>query len=232
MRKPRSPRTSSRSGARNKFEAEAAYADSMFRSALGDQGGAVSALERALRANPSYGPAILSMGSVKYQRGQRSDGGNLFRSLISLPKNTPDLSELIDEAGSFLIQMRAYKDALELYRAAVRKSPHVAVLHQGLGCCAGHEGLHDEAVAASQRAVQLEPDNQRFLNDLGWSLFEGGQFEEAERTLQRAAAMDPWDALAGENLRVCRAQLSRTGKEATATPNSRVQRPRARARPR
>jgi tetratricopeptide (TPR) repeat protein len=151
------------------------------------------------------------MGSVEYQRGQPSEGRNLFHSLISLPKNAPDLAELIDEAGSFLIQIRAYKDGLELYREAVRKFPRVAALHQGLACCAGHESLYDEAVASSERAVQLEPDNQIFVNDLGWSLFEADRLEEAERILQRAAAMDPSDELARENLCACRAELPHRG---------------------
>jgi hypothetical protein len=32
---------------------------------------------------------------------------------------------------------------LELYRAAARRFPEVAVMHQGRGCCAGHMGERD-----------------------------------------------------------------------------------------
>lgn len=196
------------SGNRQNFFAEAAYADSIFRTALGDIQAAVSALRRALELAPNYAPAILSMGSVEYQRGRRNEGWRLFESLVSLPKNTPDLCKIIDEAGSFLIQIRAYGDGLALYRAAAVRFPAVVVFHQGLGCCAGHEGLHDEAISASERALRLEPGSQEMVNDLGWSLLEAGRLAEAEVVLERAVRMEPSDELARENLRVCRARIS------------------------
>ena len=191
MKKGRS-RQGKASSEEGSFDAEAAYANSIFRTALGDCEGAVCALERALEFKPTYAPAILSMGSVEYQRGRTAEGRKLFRSLLLLPKSTPDLCEIIDEAGSFLIQIRAYKDGLALYRAAAARFPAVAVFHQGRGCCAGHEGFHDEAVAASERALQLEPGNQKFVNDLGWALFEAGRVEEAERMLEQAVSLDPF----------------------------------------
>jgi Flp pilus assembly protein TadD len=198
------------------FYAEAAYADSIFRTVLGDAEGAVSALKRALDLKPTYAPAILSMGSVEYQRGRKAEGRRLFESLLSLPENTPDLYEIIDEAGEFLIQLRAYTDGLALYRAAAVRFPAVAAFHDGLGCCAGHEGLHDEAVAASERALDLEPGSQKFVNDLGWTLFVAGRPEEAETMLERAVSMDRSDELARENLRICRAKLGRRGRRCQA----------------
>jgi tetratricopeptide (TPR) repeat protein len=97
------------------FYVEAEYADSILRTALGDSEGAVSRLKRALELKPTYAPAILSMGSVEYQRGRRAQGRRLFRSLLSLPEDTPGLCEIIDEAGSFLIQIGAYKHGLALF---------------------------------------------------------------------------------------------------------------------
>jgi Flp pilus assembly protein TadD len=104
MKKPRLSRTKA-ADKESDFEAEAAYANSMFRTALGDNEGAVSALGRALEWKPTYAPAILSMGSVEYQRGRKDEGRRLFHSLVSLPQNTRDLCEIIDEAGSSLIRI-------------------------------------------------------------------------------------------------------------------------------
>ena len=64
-------------------------------------------------------------------------------------------------------------------------------------------GEREEAVSASRRALELEPDNQRFVNDLGWSLAQSGALQEALVVLERAVAMDPADELARENLRLC-----------------------------
>jgi tetratricopeptide (TPR) repeat protein len=203
MKRPK-PSTEKSSYTEQDFYAEAEYADSILRTGLGDHEGSIAALRRSLGFKPTYAPAILSLGSVEYQLGKRAKGQELFRSLLSLPKNTPDLCEIIDEAGSFLIDIGAYKDGLELYRSAVEWFPAAAVLHQGIGCCAGHEECHEEAIAASERALQLEPDNQKFVNDLGWSLLEAGRITEARCTLERAVSMDPSDELARENLRLCK----------------------------
>jgi superkiller protein 3 len=126
-----------------------------------------------------------------------------------LPDTTPDLAELIDRAGDFLIDRRDYEDGLELYRAAVKKLPSVAALHQGLSCCASHQGFNDEALAAAERALQLEPDYQPFVNDLGWSLYKVGRLEEARTVLERAVSMGPSDGYARNNLRICQEEISK-----------------------
>ncbi|RJQ69341.1 MAG: tetratricopeptide repeat protein [Desulfobacteraceae bacterium] len=59
-------------------------------------------------------------------------------------------------------------------------------------------------IEASRRALELEPDNQKLVNDLGWSLFQAGRLKEAEEVLLKAVAMDPADELARENLRLCK----------------------------
>jgi tetratricopeptide (TPR) repeat protein len=187
------------------FRAEAEYADSIFRDARGDREGSIGALKRALEAMPTY---ALSMGSVLYQAGRIAEGRELFQSLLSLPKNTTDIRQIIDEAGTFLTRFGAYDDGMALYRAAVKRYPDVPALFQGLGYCASNAGLHEEAVSANQRALELEPDNQKLVNDLGWTLLQAGRLPQARETLERAVSMDPSDELAKENLRFCRRQVA------------------------
>ena len=123
--------------------------------------------------------------------------------LFELPDDTKDLCLIIDKAGDFLIQLGRYEDGLVLYRRAATRFPDASDLHQGLGCCAGHQGLHSEAISASRVALALEPDNQKFVNDLGWSLYQAGSIEEARTVLEHAVSMDKNDKLAAENLRIC-----------------------------
>ena len=191
------------------FQAEAQYAESILRDALGDVEASIAAARCALEIKPDYAPAVLTMGSIEYQLGREAEGRRLFRSLLSLPDQSEDLWKVIDKAGNFLIQSKRYADAMELFEGAVARFPDRAVLYQGLGCCAGHEGLFDKAVVASQKALDLDPVRQDLTNDLGWSLFEAGRLEEAEEVLLRAVAMDPSDDLARENVRLCQAKLSK-----------------------
>ena len=101
------------------FDAEAAYADSIFQISLGDTERSVAAVKRALALRPDYPPAVLTMGSIEYQCRRENKGRRLFLSLLSLPENDCDIREIIDMAGSFLIRSKEYADGLELFRGAV-----------------------------------------------------------------------------------------------------------------
>lgn len=210
------------------WRAQADYAESIFRNALGDIDASIAAAERALLAKADYAPAILTMGSIEYQRGRAAEGRRLFLSLLSLPNEDGDLGEVIDAAGDFLIQCERYADGLELYKGAVALFPDRAALYQGLGCCAGHEGSFDEAVAACRKALELVPDCPRLTNDLGWTLFLAERIQEAVDALRKAVAMDPSYALARANLQHCESQLSKKADEQVRGSSPRTKRQRHR----
>jgi tetratricopeptide (TPR) repeat protein len=190
------------------FDAEAAYADSIFRSAIGDTERCIHALERAVEISPGYASAVLAPGSVEYQRNRTANGRRLLLSLVSVVDGAPDGTEIIGAAGDSLIQRGEYADGLELYRAAVQRVPDVGVFHQGRGCCAAHEGEFREAVAASRRALAIEPDNQKFVNDWVGAWPRAGHCRKRWQHLS-AVAMDPADELARENLRLCNLKISK-----------------------
>lgn len=194
------------------FMAEASYAHSMVMSATGDIEACIASLEVSLEHLPTYAPAILALGSIDYQLDDAELGRQRLFSLLDLvedksPTAEPDLAEILDLAGEFLIGRCDYRDGLELYQRAVAHFPDVAALHQGVCVCAGHEGDPDLALTAAEAAHALEPDNQQVVNDLGWTLYERGELDRALSHLQRAVEMDPEDALAEENLRICREAL-------------------------
>jgi len=113
------------------------------------------------------------------RRETGAQGPQGLARLLDLPDGTQDLREIIDKAGDFLIHSGKYMDGLELYRRAAARFPRVAVFHQGIGCCAGHLGRHDDAITASRAALALEPDNPKLVIDLGWSLYEAERLDEA-----------------------------------------------------
>lgn len=178
------------------WEYDSAYASFLFGQAVGradlidrEWHGEVA----ALAIDPDFAPAILAVGSLEYQYGRVEKGMELLLSLASLPADTEDLPEIIDEAGDFLIDREDYRNAERLYAAAAGAYPQVAIYHIGLGYCAAKTGRKEEAVTHTRRAVELEPDNYRHLSDLGFGLTEAGQYEEAEEVLQRAVRLAPPD---------------------------------------
>ena len=52
------------------FEAEAQYAESIFRNALGDIEASIAAAQRALEIKPDYAPAVLTIGSNELPRSK------------------------------------------------------------------------------------------------------------------------------------------------------------------
>ena len=146
-----------------------------------------------LAIDPEYAPAMLTVGSLEYQYGRVEEAMALFQKLTTLPADTEDLQEIIDKAGDFLIEKDDHVNAGQLYAAAVRANPQVALYHVGLGYCSAEVGRIDESVAHHRRAVELEPHSHLHLNDLGYSLMESGQYDEAEEVLQRAVQLVPPD---------------------------------------
>ncbi|MBF0104182.1 MAG: hypothetical protein HQM16_02535 [Deltaproteobacteria bacterium] len=145
----------------------------------------------SLAIDPLYAPAILTVGSLEYQVGRPDEAMNLFLSLTKLPEDEDDLSVIIDKAGDFLIDCHDYANALTLYLAAEKSFPNEALYLVGSGYCMGKLGLYGDSVKKHRRANDLEPDNYFHLNDLGYSLLEAGQLDEAERVLKKSISLAP-----------------------------------------
>jgi tetratricopeptide (TPR) repeat protein len=155
----------------------------------------------ALAMDPDYAPALLTVASIEYQLGRVQEAMKLCLRLLELPPTTEDLVVIIDKAGDFLLDQKDWPNAQALYAAACQRLPQVPLLHSGLGYCLGKLGQRKEAVAAHRRAVELEPRSHLWLNDLGFSLMEAGEYTEALPILEQAAALAPPDyELAKNNL--------------------------------
>jgi tetratricopeptide (TPR) repeat protein len=144
-----------------------------------------------LAIDPLFAPALLTVGSLEYQHGFLKEAMELFLTLTKLPENEEDLAEIIDKAGNFLLDHKDLKSALELYLSGERAYPNQALHYIGSGYCFYKLGNIEEAIRKERRAVELEPDNHFYLNDLGYSLLEAGLIEEAESVLKRSISLAP-----------------------------------------
>jgi tetratricopeptide (TPR) repeat protein len=185
-----------------KAAGEAAYMRAMFLHGSGKKDEAMIALDQALGFG--YAPAILTSGSIQYQCEQQAQGKQLLLSLVSLPPDTENLFDIIEEAGAFLISINETGDALELYRKAAAKFPDEPTFHQRFGQCAAQEDMFEEAIAAGQRAIELAPENAVFVSDLGWTMFLAERYSEAEALFLRALEIDPENENARMNLEYAR----------------------------
>ncbi len=207
------------------WEYDSAMAGDLFAEALEHAGQSGLSAERhdggvlALAIDPLFAPALLTVGSLEYQCGRVAAAMGLFLALTSLPPTEPDLVEIIDKAGSFLLDRKDHRNALRLYRAATGTGPGTAVYWSGLGYCLGRLGRKEDAVTAARKAVEIERRNHIHLTDLGWALVEAGHYEEARAVLQAAVALaPPGYALARNNLKELEERAHRHGAARRVVP--------------
>jgi len=63
-------------------------------------------------------------------------------------------------------------------------------VHYLVGYAARGQGLYDDAIAAFQRALAIQPDGVDVIANLGYIAYERGNNTEAEALLRRAIALD------------------------------------------
>lgn len=165
----------------------------------------------ALAIDPAFAPALLTVGSLEYQLGRKNHAMAMFTAILRSPADTEDLVEIIDKAGTFLVQQGDPEAARFLYETACAKLPNDSVLLAGLSYALGKLERFDEAIAAQKRALALDPKNHLLLTDLGWHLTCNGNYDEAKQVLTQALALSPPDYnLARGNLKHLRLLIKRS----------------------
>ena len=147
----------------------------------------------SLAIDPEYAPAILTVGSIEYQLGRIEEAMSLFLRLTELPEDEDDLSTIIDKAGDFLIDNEDIENALVLFTASEKAYPNNSLYSIGSGYCLGKLGDYESSIEKHRRAVALEPNDYRHLNDLGFTLLEAGEYKEAEQILKKSISLAPSD---------------------------------------
>ncbi len=119
-----------------------------------------------------------------------------------------DFVEIIEKAADFLIDEKDYTNAKCLYESATQRHLKVGIFFNGLAYCFGKLDKAEEAVYYSRKAVELEPKNPLFWNDLGYALMERGFYKDAEEILLTAIGLSEEDyELAKNNLNDLRQRM-------------------------
>ncbi len=145
----------------------------------------------ALAIDPKFAPALLSVGCYEYSSGRKRWGVDLLVQLTELSPHTPEWVEIVDQAGSFLVNSGAHDNACRVYQAALKARPDQLEFIIGLGWALCRAGRQAQALPWLKKAVAKAPDESSVLNDYGWALAELGRFEEAEPALEKAVQLAP-----------------------------------------
>lgn len=107
-------------------------------------------------------------------------------------ENLAALGEL-EARGDQCRATKDYMDAMDLYRAALKKQPSGA-LHNKLAMALILMGRPAEAKKELDRALKLEPTNAYYWNNLAVTFYQRKNYSAAIKYFRKAIALDPDDA--------------------------------------
>jgi serine/threonine protein kinase/tetratricopeptide (TPR) repeat protein len=138
---------------------------------------------------PEYAPASISETLPK----ARAAAQRALAIDDTLPEAHATLASTYTSSWDWVAAEREYKRALEL-------DPNYANAHKLYWLYLSTLGRQQEALVEIKRAVELEPLNLLYLNNLGETYRDRQQFDLAVEQLKRVIEMDPTFAPAHDNL--------------------------------
>lgn len=115
--------------------------------------------------------------------------------------------EHMESGREFLLEGR-YNEAISEFSLAVSLDPKLTEAHNLLGVAYDKKGFGDRAKDSFERAVKLEEDAET-LNNLGFSLYQNGNYRAAVDRLKRAAKLAPGDERILNNLGLAYCRLGK-----------------------
>jgi Tfp pilus assembly protein PilF len=123
-------------------------------------------------------------------------------------ENSPGSAREHLDAGREFLLAGNYNDAISELSLAVSLDSKLTEAHNLLGVAYDKKGFADRAKDSFERAVKLEEDAET-LNNLGFSLYQNGNYRAAVDRLKRAAKLAPTDERILNNLGLAYCRLGK-----------------------
>ncbi|MBD2072115.1 CHAT domain-containing protein [Leptolyngbya sp. FACHB-671] len=171
---------------------------------------AIAAYRRAIQIDPNLAVAHNNLGIVLARRGRLQEAADAYREAIRLDPNLANaynnLAEVLQDLGQPQEAEQAQAQASAVLNSA---SSTNVVDYINLGRALGNQGKHEEAIAAYEIALELNPTLGTTYNNLGNSLRSLERLEEATEAYRRAIELTPTLVVAYNNLGFVLTQLGR-----------------------
>lgn len=144
----------------------------------------VNVLEVALRTLPDE-PRVNSILGVAYSRlGKTEDAIRVLEKAHTLdPKDLNTISQL----ALIYDGMKKYDESDSLYEKGLRLSPDNHLLLNNYSYSMAERGIQlQRSLEMAKRAVEQQPENQSYLDTIGWVYFKLGNYIEAEKWIKKA----------------------------------------------
>ncbi|MEE8409292.1 MAG: tetratricopeptide repeat protein [Myxococcota bacterium] len=144
--------------------------------------------KRAAARDPGRPEAYCIWGRSLAQQKKLKESAEKYE--MARQRGVTDRECFIELASVYDVSGR-YHEAVDVYRAYLKKSPDDTEMRQELGLTFLLLQRFDEAVAELEKAVSTNPDDLQLQQDLGYALVRGDWPAEAAKVLERVLARDP-----------------------------------------
>jgi tetratricopeptide (TPR) repeat protein len=160
-------------------------AESLYRK--GDHKGALAALDEAEKRNPSFVHTFCTRGRFFMELKREDEAIAQYRKAIELSPLNP--VRYADVAVP-LFALKRYKDGVDILAGALAKEVRFPSIHRYLS--EGYFALKDfkNALKHIRSALQTDPENVVYLNQLGICLKENNEIEEAVKVYNSVIKLD------------------------------------------
>ena len=161
--------------------------------------------------------ALFNQGVARYELGYLESALDCYDKVIEIK---PDFHEAWINRSQVLDRLGRYQEATTNYYTAIAlQSGNKKVLLDhwyNLGCELVNLGQHEEAIAAYNKALEIDPKYHFAWNNLGLTLNKLGHYREAIAVYNKALEIDPKDHFAWHNLGNSLNDLGRNSEAITA----------------
>lgn len=154
-------------------------------------------LNAAVAVYPAYPDTLCLRGEVRAQLGDYAGAQQDLEGALLIQADHRPAREAL---AKLRLQAPSAEPHLRELREAVAQAPADASCHLALGNALLEYGRFDEARAAFQRVLELEPDNPVAWRQLGAVRAVVGEDQQAIKAFKRALQLDPDDWQAHGNL--------------------------------
>jgi tetratricopeptide (TPR) repeat protein len=163
-------------------------------------------LEAILEVCPDYFPVWFHRAEYRLRIGEGSEGERFFdkafNHMVNILQDEGEFKQALCHRVGSLEKLLRYDLAVKYLEKAVRFFPDTAAFYDDLAFYILQlpDRHNADALRWQLKALELDPDNDRFLNNLGWVHLMMGNYKDAEDLFQKASEFNPGNSIALKNL--------------------------------
>jgi len=181
----------------DRLDADARLTCGVIAGLRGDNASAEICCRQALALDPKLAAAHYNLGIALRSQGKFAEACQSFRRATELQAN---YSDAMDALAHAYISLYDWPAAAQVMNAIISIWPQKAEMRSDLGMVYQAMGRMQDAIAAYESALKINPRLISTLNSLGSAYLGQSDFEQAERCYRQCLAARPADLRARSNL--------------------------------